>query len=314
MSAPIELVQLGLAAERFRKGGTQEYHGPCPFCGGKDRFIVWTDRDWPHWFWLCRKCGRDGWADELNPRLKEELTPELKAEYARSRRAAEQARDGERRSALERFSTREIWKEFHQRMTFENREWWNSQGIPADWQDFWKLGYLPEKIFEQDGQPFTRAAYTIPKFDLRWAPKNIDYRIVDPPPGVGKYRPAPGLPACAFLSLPFRKEIDDEVFIVEGSKKAMVLTCKKALPCKDYPFVIGLPGCASWAGVEERVKESGRVWVMLDPGAEDWAGKLARAVGRAARVVTLEMKPDDMVLAGAELRDFTARLRQARVP
>ena len=125
-SAPIELVQLGLAAERFRKGGTQEYHGPCPFCGGKDRFIVWTDRDWPHWFWLCRKCGRDGWADELNPRLKEELTPELKAEYARSHKAAEQARDDERRSALERFSTREIWKEFHQRMTFENREWWNS--------------------------------------------------------------------------------------------------------------------------------------------------------------------------------------------
>ena len=93
----------------------------------------------------------------------------------------------------------------------------------------------------------------------------------------------------------------------------MTLTCRKVLPCREHPFVIGLPGCASWAGIVERVSKAGRVWVMLDPGAEESAGKLARAIGKCARLVTLEMKPDDMVMAGATQGDFTARMRQARL-
>jgi DNA primase len=36
------------------RGG--EYHGPCPFCGGTDRFRVQPDRD----FWKCRQCGKSG--------------------------------------------------------------------------------------------------------------------------------------------------------------------------------------------------------------------------------------------------------------
>ncbi len=36
------------------RGG--EYHGPCPFCGGTDRFRVQPE----HGFWKCRQCGRGG--------------------------------------------------------------------------------------------------------------------------------------------------------------------------------------------------------------------------------------------------------------
>lgn len=35
-----------------------EYAGPCPFCGGRDRFRVWPDSDRPR-YW-CRGCGRYG--------------------------------------------------------------------------------------------------------------------------------------------------------------------------------------------------------------------------------------------------------------
>ena len=38
------------------KGG--EYAGPCPWCGGDDRFHVWPNDDHPH-YW-CRKCDRKG--------------------------------------------------------------------------------------------------------------------------------------------------------------------------------------------------------------------------------------------------------------
>jgi DNA primase len=35
-----------------------EYAGPCPFCGGHDRFRVWPNSDPPR-FW-CRQCGKNG--------------------------------------------------------------------------------------------------------------------------------------------------------------------------------------------------------------------------------------------------------------
>src|SRR2546428_14193677 len=35
-----------------------EYAGPCPWCGGEDRFRVWPHGDRPH-YW-CRQCGRKG--------------------------------------------------------------------------------------------------------------------------------------------------------------------------------------------------------------------------------------------------------------
>jgi len=34
----------------------KEVHGPCPFCGGTDRFVIWMDAD-RYW---CRQCGRSG--------------------------------------------------------------------------------------------------------------------------------------------------------------------------------------------------------------------------------------------------------------
>lgn len=41
-----------------RKGG--EYAGPCPFCGGTDRFHVWPEADPPDWRCLGSKAGRAG--------------------------------------------------------------------------------------------------------------------------------------------------------------------------------------------------------------------------------------------------------------
>lgn len=38
------------------KGG--EYSGPCPFCGGRDRFRVWPEHKGGQWW--CRQCGKGG--------------------------------------------------------------------------------------------------------------------------------------------------------------------------------------------------------------------------------------------------------------
>jgi DNA primase len=37
----------------------EEHHGPCPWCGGRDRFITWPDHGRSGSFW-CRSCGKGG--------------------------------------------------------------------------------------------------------------------------------------------------------------------------------------------------------------------------------------------------------------
>jgi len=44
--------------KRVTNSNGGEYAGPCPWCGGRDRFRVWPHDKWPH-YW-CRQCGRRG--------------------------------------------------------------------------------------------------------------------------------------------------------------------------------------------------------------------------------------------------------------
>ena len=45
--------------ERFKRKGPHELAGPCPACGGRDRFLVWPDRP-RGGAYLCRQCGARG--------------------------------------------------------------------------------------------------------------------------------------------------------------------------------------------------------------------------------------------------------------
>ena len=65
MSIPAELVDRArhvdilAAAQRFgqlKRDGAKEYCGPCPRCGGTDRFSLNTRKQ----LWNCRGCGRGG--------------------------------------------------------------------------------------------------------------------------------------------------------------------------------------------------------------------------------------------------------------
>src|SRR5215210_1255611 len=60
----INLLELIGSDTRLRKiastrGG--EYAGPCPFCGGDDRFRVQPEQG----LWWCRSCGDDRWQDAV---------------------------------------------------------------------------------------------------------------------------------------------------------------------------------------------------------------------------------------------------------
>lgn len=305
-STPVEFLALGLDCGKFFQKRHNEYHGPCVWCGGEDRFRIHTDRPFPHWNWECRKCGRKGWADQLNPRLREELTPEMRAEYARKQYESDIAKKNAQAKALATYQKSIIWEKHHKNLTPALRDWWRSQGIPDKWQDFWQLGFVWNLSIAKG---IRRHAYTIPKFGLGGKPTNLDYRIIDPPPEMGKYRPIKGLPVSPFISRP-KLPNWNEVYIVEGSKKAMVLTCHNIVP--ESGLVIGIPSCNSWADIEKVAQKwEVPIWIMLDPGADEWTHRLATAIGKHAIVVELPDKPDDMVLAGATRDDFLAYMRKA---
>lgn len=306
-----DLLAQAMRDTELKKVGANWWAGPCPLCGqGVDRFQIKTKGNETKWY--CRGCGHDRYHDAIDYVMNRETVDFFEAcrrmatghlsdyetdpaklaefEQARQRQAISERQERERR--LLEFSTREIGEEYHARLAKVNYEWWENLGIPAAWVDWWKLGYLPEKTFRHEEISYTCPAYTIPKFDFGWKPTNMDYRLVDPPPGVGRYRFEQGLSLSVFLSRPDLANFTDEVMLTEGSKKAMV-TSLYTFPAKRENLIIGLPSKNAWCGISERIKNLGRVWIALDPGAEREAFKLAEMIGKAARVLTLPFKIDD---------------------
>src|SRR4030042_4277294 len=56
----IELIQSdGFPSKKTGSTGGGEYAGPCPWCGGDDRFRVWPSQGEFGKYW-CRGCGRSG--------------------------------------------------------------------------------------------------------------------------------------------------------------------------------------------------------------------------------------------------------------
>jgi KaiC/GvpD/RAD55 family RecA-like ATPase len=61
----LDIIQTRSGVALTKKANTDggEYAGPCPFCGGKDRFRVWPNREKPGY--MCRQCNRKGDAIEF---------------------------------------------------------------------------------------------------------------------------------------------------------------------------------------------------------------------------------------------------------
>lgn len=60
MNMDITLLEIALedqlTPKRVAATNGGEYHSPCPGCGGKDRFIIWSENN----RYYCRKCGKSG--------------------------------------------------------------------------------------------------------------------------------------------------------------------------------------------------------------------------------------------------------------
>ena len=293
---PSEFDRIGLDTHRFRPFGNSEWHGPCPFCGGTDRLVIHTDREYPSWNWWCRVCSPDGgWIDEINPMLKEPLSPDRRKKIAdeAEKKLKETIREAER--VLKELQKARAWEQYHEQLTDDARATWQSWGIPAWWQDFWKLGYDPDRTIWTGEMEWSTPTMTIPIFEpVTWNCLNIKHRLINPPRKGDKYRPErSGLPAALFVAYPDER-LGAKTLLVEGEKKAMV-----SFITADDPFlqVVGIPGKNPSKELLAQLSECEPIYICLDPDALDEAVKLARRLGTdRTRVLELPDKIDDLII------------------
>ena len=300
---PVQFVESRFGI-RMHKVTNKEYAGPCPWCGGVDRFRIWRDRG----NYYCRPnpghCGRSGWLDELDGDKVKPLTPEqqLAARVA----ALEQwkAETDARLSALERMHQSSAHLLYHQNLadTGAGADYWLAEGMTSAIIKH-KLGYCAS-CPTAPGQ----ASYTIPVMagGKLW---NIRHRLVSPN-GASKYRPhMPGLPSMIFNADDLKRTDARELLILEGEKKSMIVTQETG---RANIAVMGMqnfkPEWAAKVGPWFRT-----VYVAYDPDATEKAAQVAALFGARGRVVDLPVKADDFfVRYGGTAGQFAAHLASAR--
>jgi hypothetical protein len=288
-----------LADLRFRGGN--EWSSACPQCGGgrggrdpSDRFRVWERPGQSSNFW-CRTCRYVGFADdnkEVAP-----PSPERRQEIDDMRlRLAEQEKKRIAAKIAE-LETQSYWRGFHDAMNEIHRQLWRDQGIPDSLQDYFQLGYTEDHTYGHEGQLFKSPAMTIPIFAPGWKPINVQYRLMQPADGAGKYRFTAGLPAPLYLTDP-DSEPRGPTLLVEGAKKGIVTY----LQVGHNLCVVAVASKTPSEDVIARLKDCDPVYVALDPDAYTKSpkqkGTAAQRLGTIlegrARFVRLPEKPDDL--------------------
>lgn len=280
----------------------------CPVCGERDhksgtgdpdRFVMYVGGESGSPRGHCRKCGYFAWADD-----DEQVTEEEREEW---RRVAEET-EARKRLLKERklLSLQEDeWYWRFTEMTDEQRYWWRKEGIPDSLQTYMRLGYIDNKGYNHRGELHYSPALVIPYFDVGWKPLNVQYRLLDPVEGAGKYRFTTKLDASIYLTDPDRDKVGPAL-VVEGAKKALVTYLELVLrsDVRDYN-VVAVPAKQVSAYQSEQLSGFSRIYLLLDPDAgssPDGDNELAKAVDSIGRdrvyVLSLPDKVDDMINAG----------------
>lgn len=274
----------------------------CFGCGASGDGIDYImRRDDVNFHEACKRLGWNGVEPDKRELARIQAERQVIAEQEKLCRAAELD------ILLAEYSAEEIWNAYHRKMNQENRTWWAERGIRPDWQDYFELGYTNDKVYRgKDGQLHHSPAYTIPYFHTRHTFKTIQYRLQNPERPQDRYRFEHGLKATYYQTA-HDEPLQDHVIICEGAIKSMVAFIYGNTG--EGVSVLGVPAKETSGGVVEVVRERKRVWICLDPdcwikpaGASDtWVPapiKLAQQIGKAAKIVRLPAKVDDMMLNG----------------
>ena len=287
-AAPAEFIQSGLEPSDFRFSDKKSWRGPCLNCGGTRRFVMFTDHEFPYWNGFCDECGYKIRAWE---KVKVQYDPQKVARIQAERAREETQLAEKRRAKLAEFTTHEIWNELHERMTENNIDWWESQGIPKCVQDYLHLGYIPDKPFYNDDKVLLHSpAYTIPWFGNNFSFNTMQYRLLANVDRRYIFENGLGGGRFYYMTTP-DKPITDKVIICEGAKKAIVTQFWLA-PDDSYT-VIGASSANTFGAALEATKSCGLRYVITDPGSEIWSRRAVETNPKTTHSVRLPFKLDD---------------------
>lgn len=316
-AAPQEVIQAWGDLPFLRQVKSNEWHAACPNCGTAghsetsgmpDRFFIVTEGTDPERTrGICRRCGYAAFAmNEVRKTNRVRLGPEQLEQMRVQREFEEKRKLAEIEARRREFESSRLWDKYHDSMVDQDRRWWERQGIPKEWQDYWRLGATPSLW---DLGP----AFTIPFFHRApgdghqgdGAPVTLQYRLLEVK-GNDKYRFERGLGVSYFVARPDMDIAGQVVYVVEGAKKAMVT---HILGTGGKIQVIGFPNKQSDGGAIPILKKASLVHLILDPDAWDvpanspdnyvqWPIRYALQIGKHVKVARLPGKIDDILLAG----------------
>jgi len=296
---PVVWAHLQSTLRYVQRVSATEYSASCPDCGGDvhrdgswpDRFRLFADSHPTAW---CRRCGVLRFPDQADGAHR--LSAAELGQFRREQIEREEARKRSAERALQHLRDDGVWQRYHQALDGQARAYWRGRGIPDDWQDFWSLGWHEQyAVRGAGGELVNTPAATIPLFGADGQVLNVKLRLIDPPDDAGKYRYlVAGQPHPPFLTN-YHVPLTGHVVAIEGELKAAVTY----IAIGDHAAaVIGLPGASPAHHIVEQLAEAERVTLVMDPGAEQQAAKLATEIGpRRTRVLILPHKIDDIILA-----------------
>ena len=261
---------LFVRAARDKSGG-YEFHGPCPKCGGKDRFIV------SNGFFRCRICNYSGKIGG-NESVDEEKIKEARVLAEKSIEKQNQ----KRKSIIEELTNKKPYMIFHRDLV-SNPLLINdlqSQGITEQAIKKFIIGYRKKARYYYEGGNYLEwPAYTFPvfgKYNGKRACISIRQRFIDPlPEGFPRYYPyRSGVGAVIFQAVHKNSDI---AFVVEGEKKAIVMWCNGL-------SAFGIPGIETMK--EEWARKIAQKYpkVIVIPDGDEDPEKRKRILEKGARI------------------------------
>jgi hypothetical protein len=333
-----DLLALIEPATDLRKVAAREYAGPCPRCGGKDRFRLHLDKGW-----FCRHCtGEPGasahwmdaldfvmWHDGVNfveayerlgggGSLSPDEVARLKAEQAERDRERQERERSEREERQAELDASGAAAAYHRNMTADHRALWHDRGLSDLWIDYFQVGVCERRTFWHDGKSFDSPTLTIPTWrpslhyneepSVTWRCVNLVHRLLIPNPPGGKYRPhLAGTGKALFNCDLYSPQITGEVLLVEGEIKAMVtwahlqedVNRRHPADAMGRLTVVGIAGKSFKREWVEEFGQAGRIYICLDPDAQHAADSVAHLLGaHRCKILDLPDKIDDMLNAG----------------